>query len=146
MCSSDLFPSHDIEGNKGKTALCKYLVVNKGALYLTGKCADIKYGITQYITEKKDIVISNLNNMVIEGNSVETLQKLPEESINLIFTSPPYYNAKPEYSEYSTYDEYLELMRKIIKGSHRVLSEGRFFVINISPELHLITWLLRVIL
>lgn len=42
----------DIEGNKGKTALCKYLVVNKGALYLTGKCADIKYGITQYITEK----------------------------------------------------------------------------------------------
>jgi len=86
-------------------------------------------------TEKKDIVISNLNNMVIEGNSVETLKKLPKESINLIFTSPPYYNAKPEYSEYSTYDEYLELMRKIIKGSHRVLSEGRFFVINISPVL-----------
>ena len=26
-------------------------------------------------------------------------------------------------------------MRKIIKGSHRVLSEGRFFVINISPVL-----------
>jgi DNA modification methylase len=85
--------------------------------------------------DKKEISISNLNNMVIEGNSVEILKKLPEESINLIFTSPPYYNAKPEYSEYSTYDEYLELMRKIIKGSHRVLSEGRFFVINISPVL-----------
>lgn len=85
--------------------------------------------------DKKEISISNLNNMVIEGNSVEILKKLPEESINLIFTSPPYYNAKPEYSEYSTYEEYLELMRKIIKGSHRVLSEGRFFVINISPVL-----------
>lgn len=85
--------------------------------------------------DKKEISISNLNNMVIEGNSVEILKKLPKESINLIFTSPPYYNAKPEYSEYSTYEEYLELMRKIIKGSHRVLSEGRFFVINISPVL-----------
>ena len=64
--------------------------------------------------DKKEISISNLNNMVIEGNSVEILKKLPEESINLIFTSPPYYNAKPEYSEYSTYEEYLELMRKIM--------------------------------
>lgn len=83
----------------------------------------------------KKIEKSPLGNTVIEGNSVHVLETLPEESINLIFTSPPYYNAKPEYSEYSTYEEYLDLMRKIIKASHRVLSEGRFFVINISPVL-----------
>lgn len=73
--------------------------------------------------------------MVIEGDSTVALNELPEESIDLVFTSPPYYNAKPEYAEYSTYDEYLELMRKVIQGCHRVLSEGRFFVINVSPVL-----------
>jgi len=75
------------------------------------------------------------NSLLICGDSLKELKKLPEESINLIFTSPPYYNAKPEYSEYSTYQEYLDLMRKLIKESHRVLSEGRFFVINVSPVL-----------
>ncbi|ATY42682.1 TPA: site-specific DNA-methyltransferase [Acinetobacter baumannii] len=84
---------------------------------------------------KKEITLSELENMVIEGNSIESLKYLPEDSVNLIFTSPPYYNAKPEYSEYSTYEEYLELMRQVIKGCHRVLSEGRFFVLNISPVL-----------
>jgi DNA modification methylase len=85
--------------------------------------------------EKKEITISNLNNMVIEGNSIEILKKISAESVNLVFTSPPYYNARPEYSEYSTYEEYLELMRKVIRESHRVLSEGRFFVLNISAVL-----------
>ncbi|MCM4594715.1 site-specific DNA-methyltransferase, partial [Escherichia coli] len=63
------------------------------------------------------------------------MKKLPDESVNLVFTSPPYYNAKPEYSEYHTYDEYLSLLRSVIKECHRVLSEGRFFVINVSPVL-----------
>lgn len=79
--------------------------------------------------------ISPLNNMVIKGDSIEEMKKLPKESVNLIFTSPPYYNAKPEYSEYSTYEEYLDLMRKVIRSCSDVLSEGRFFVLNISPVL-----------
>lgn len=78
---------------------------------------------------------SPLNNTVIEGDSTKVLSTLPEESVDLVFTSPPYYNAKPEYAEYSTYEEYLELMRKVIRASHRVLSEGRFFVLNVSPVL-----------
>ncbi|WP_032275788.1 site-specific DNA-methyltransferase, partial [Escherichia coli] len=85
--------------------------------------------------EKKIISKSPLNNMLLQGNCAETLKKLPDESVNLVFTSPPYYNAKPEYSEYHTYDEYLSLLRSVIKECHRVLSEGRFFVINVSPVL-----------
>lgn len=83
----------------------------------------------------KKIELSSLQNTILSGNSVNTMKKLPDESINLVFTSPPYYNAKPEYSEYHTYEEYLDLMKKVIKESHRVLSEGRFFVINVSPVL-----------
>lgn len=85
--------------------------------------------------ERKKPQISKLNNLVIKGDSIIELNKLPKESVNLIFTSPPYYNAKPEYSEYSTYDEYLDLMRKVIRVSGEILSEGRFFVLNISPVL-----------
>lgn len=84
---------------------------------------------------KKNIELSSLKNTLITGDSRFVLKDLPSESINLVFTSPPYYNAKPEYSEYSTYEEYLDFMRSIIKETHRVLSEGRFFVINVSPVL-----------
>ena len=79
--------------------------------------------------------LSSLKNMVIKGDSIEELKKLPKESVNLVFTSPPYYNAKPEYSEYSTYEEYLELMRLVIRSCSEVLSEGRFFVLNVSAVL-----------
>jgi DNA modification methylase len=83
----------------------------------------------------KNPELSMLKNMVIKGDSIEELKKLPKESVNLVFTSPPYYNAKPEYSEYSSYEEYLELMRGVIRSCRDVLSEGRFFVLNVSAVL-----------
>ena len=70
--------------------------------------------------------------MLLEGDSKETLKKIEEGSINLIFTSPPYYNAK-EYSDYYSYENYLQEMKKILIECNRVLEEGRFICINISP-------------
>lgn len=79
--------------------------------------------------------ISNLNNMIIKGRSELVLQKLPDESIDMIFTSPPYYNARKEYSEYNTYEDYLDLMRRIIQECRRVLIDGKYFIINSSHVL-----------
>lgn len=79
--------------------------------------------------------ISRLRNTIGLGDSAALLAETPLESVDLIFTSPPYYNARPEYADYITYEEYLLKMRKIIHQCHRVLQEGRFFVINISPVL-----------
>jgi DNA modification methylase len=79
--------------------------------------------------------ISNLRNTVGFGDSEDLLKDTPNESVDLVFTSPPYYNARPEYADYLGYEEYLLKMRKIIHECHRVLNEGRFFVINISPIL-----------
>lgn len=79
--------------------------------------------------------ISNLRNTIGLGDSEKLLKETPSESIDLIFTSPPYYNARPEYSEYLSYEEYLLKIKKIIHEAHRVLNEGRFFVMNISPVL-----------
>ena len=79
--------------------------------------------------------ISMLRNTVGFGDSEELLKELPAESVDLVFTSPPYYNAKPEYAEYLSYEEYLLKMKKIIHECGRVLNEGRFFVLNVSPVL-----------
>jgi DNA modification methylase len=91
------------------------------------------------ITSKKDKSdapkISNLRNTIGFGDSEQLLIDTPSESIDLVFTSPPYFNARPEYADYLSYEEYLLKMRKIIHQCHRVLNEGRFFVINISPVL-----------
>lgn len=79
--------------------------------------------------------ISSLRNTIALGDCKEILAEMPANSIDLIFTSPPYYNAKPEYTDYVTYEEYLLEIRKVIQHCNRVLVEGRFFVMNISPVL-----------
>lgn len=79
--------------------------------------------------------LSNLRNVIALGDSEEILQDLPANSVNLVFTSPPYFNARPEYNDYIDYEEYLLKIRKIIHQVHRVLADGRFFVMNVSPVL-----------
>lgn len=79
--------------------------------------------------------MSTLRNTVGLGDSEQLLSETPAESIDLVFTSPPYFNLRPEYSDYITYEEYLFKMKKIIHQAHRVLNEGRFFVLNVSPIL-----------
>jgi len=80
-------------------------------------------------------VVSQQRNTVAHGDSEFVLQEMAAGSVDLVFTSPPYYNARPEYSDYISYEDYLLKMRKIIQATHRVLNEGRFFVMNISPVL-----------
>lgn len=79
--------------------------------------------------------ISHLRNTIGLGDSEDLLSRMPSESTDLVFTSPPYYNARPEYSDYIQYEEYLLKMKKVIHQCHRVLNEGRFFVLNVSPVL-----------
>ncbi|HXG67919.1 MAG TPA: site-specific DNA-methyltransferase, partial [Blastocatellia bacterium] len=59
--------------------------------------------------------LSSLRNTIAAGDSEEVLQDLPAGSVDLVFTSPPYYNARPEYTDYITYEEYLLKIRKVIQ-------------------------------
>jgi DNA modification methylase len=79
--------------------------------------------------------VSSLRNTIALGDCEDILKDLPSGSVDLVFTSPPYYNARPEYTDFVTYEEYLLKIRKIIQNVHRVLAEGRFFVMNVSPVL-----------
>ena len=81
---------------------------------------------------KKNRVTKYDKPILLRGNNVDTLKKIDENSVQLIFTSPPYYNAKI-YSDYHSYQDYLDDMYKTLTACHRVLEDGRFIIINVSP-------------
>lgn len=66
----------------------------------------------------------------LHGEAFETLQTLPEESIDGAVTSPPYYNAK-SYSSWPNIYCYLHDMRSIAQEIFRVLRPGAAFLFNI---------------
>lgn len=68
---------------------------------------------------------------ILWGDCLDYLKKLPAESIHLMVTSPPYYNAR-EYSQWGSLNKYLEDMKEIIKESYRVLDNHRVFVFNVG--------------
>lgn len=82
-------------------------------------------------TKRKKCEIT-LKPTLLIGDAEKTLKKIPAKSIQMTFTSPPYYNAR-EYSDYHSYKDYLKKMGAIFKAVNRVLEDGRFFIINISP-------------
>jgi DNA modification methylase len=73
-----------------------------------------------------------LKNTVVKGDVQEILKYVPDESVHLTFTSPPYYNAR-DYSIYQSYEEYLCFLEMVFREVYRVTKEGRFFVLNTSP-------------
>ncbi len=83
----------------------------------------------------RGILAKPLQSSIVCGDARAVLRSLPEESVDLVITSPPYFNAKPEYSEYADYEEYLQLLKHVFQQCHRALNEGRFFVVNASPVL-----------
>lgn len=73
-----------------------------------------------------------LKNVIVHTNVQEALKVIPDESIHLTFTSPPYYNAR-DYTIYQSYEAYLDFLIAVFKETHRITKEGRFFVLNTSP-------------
>lgn len=66
------------------------------------------------------------------GDNRQSLQKIHDGQIQLIFTSPPYYNARL-YSDYVSYQGYLDSMQESLVQCYRILENGRFVIINVSP-------------
>lgn len=65
------------------------------------------------------------------GNCLDFLRRMDSESVQLMVTSPPYYNAR-DYSQWATLDDYLDEMSSIIKECYRVLDNHRPFVFNVG--------------
>lgn len=87
------------------------------------------------------------NEYVVHYSNCKDMSKIKDGQIQLIFTSPPYYNlkdysTKPKKQEnqtphspkeyHQTYDEYLSEMLQVWKECSRVLSEEGVLIINID--------------
>jgi site-specific DNA-methyltransferase (adenine-specific) len=63
--------------------------------------------------------------------SSERMEEIPDNSIALAFTSPPY-NVGKEYDEDASLPEYLSLIERVGQEVYRVLRPGGRYVINIA--------------
>lgn len=72
--------------------------------------------------------------VMLRGDCLDILPTIPDNSVDLILTSPPYFNAR-DYSEYETIDKYLDIMKQCFIEGERVLKPSRMCIINVSPVL-----------
>lgn len=64
------------------------------------------------------------------------MKELGGDSVHLMVTSPPYFNAPFDYKGfYKTYAEFLEVLRDIAAETFRVLASGRIACVNIDDML-----------
>jgi len=71
-------------------------------------------------------------NMIVFGDA-QNMKELEDNSVHLVVTSPPYFNAPFDYPDlFKSYDEFLNLIRNVAKELKRVLDNGRIaaFVVD----------------
>jgi site-specific DNA-methyltransferase (adenine-specific) len=61
----------------------------------------------------------------------EAMTELPDNSVGLMVTSPPYHVGK-EYDADTTFDDFLGLLRAVLSETHRVLEPGGRAVVNVA--------------
>ena len=64
-------------------------------------------------------------------SSSEKMKELPNNSVHLMITSPPY-NVGKDYDVNLSLKQYLALLRRVLKETHRVLSTGGRVAINVA--------------
>jgi site-specific DNA-methyltransferase (adenine-specific) len=63
--------------------------------------------------------------------SSESMSELPDDSVHLMVTSPPY-NARKEYDQDLSLDEYRGLLRRVFRETYRVLAPGGRACVNVA--------------
>ena len=73
-------------------------------------------------------------NKIYNEDCLHTMKRMPDKFIDLIVTSPPYFNAR-EYSQYLSVKDYMQKMKEIFTNVFRCLKQSRILIVNISPVL-----------
>lgn len=74
-------------------------------------------------------------NKIITGDVLEVIKKIPNNSIHLAITSPPYNVGKyyDNHNDKMNYQAYLNWLNEVWKETQRVLVSGGRFCLNIAP-------------
>lgn len=95
---------------------------------------DSKLFKTQKIVQQKSIIQNEISKEVlnkVHNKDSKNIDFIPDDSIHLIITSPPYNNSK-EYDEDLSLEEYLKLINDVMVEAHRILIRGGRICINIA--------------
>lgn len=76
-----------------------------------------------------DFPVEFLNKNIL--GSAEDMSMIPDNSLHLMITSPPY-NVSKEYDDDLSLDEYLEMLTKVFSETYRVLVNGGRACINVA--------------
>lgn len=95
------------------------------------------YAKNQEYSESNNPLPTKFLNRIVCGDSLKTLKKLPDNCIDLVFTSPPY-NFGLDYEEDTNEDaidwqSYFDSLFAILDQCIRVLKHGGRLVINVQP-------------
>jgi len=84
----------------------------------------------EFVSKEINIFPKDILNTTILG-SAENMSMIPDNSLHLMITSPPY-NVSKEYDEDLSLKEYLEMLRKVFAETYRVLVNGGRACINVA--------------
>lgn len=92
----------------------------------------------QTTTQYFDLPI-NTKPLVILGDVIKSLKKIPDKSIDVIITSPPYYQQRQyeingEIGQEKTPEEYINKMLKVANELKRVLKDSGAYFLNIGDK------------
>ena len=93
------------------------------------------YAQDHNFSKKNNEVPKEFINKIIVGDSEEVLKKLPDNCVDLIFTSPPY-NFGLDYENHKdgiNWSEYFNKLFRIFKECIRVLKYGGRIIVNVQP-------------
>lgn len=74
-------------------------------------------------------------NKIIQDDAIRVLEKIPNQSVQLILTDPPYWGMKEELfaSKIESFDDYLHWYEKWLKEADRVLTKNGSMYVFIPP-------------
>ena len=78
---------------------------------------------------ENQVISQNINKVFCKSS--EAMTELPDNSVHLMVTSPPY-NVGKEYDKNLSLKEYRELLKRVFRETHRVLVPGGRACINVA--------------
>ena len=120
------FPSHAELNKERKVIDRKKKEIRRGKHFYANQ--------SSFSKENKDLP-AGFRNQILCGDSEDLLKKLPENCIDLVFTSPPY-NFGLDYEggeDSENWSLYFEKLFRILNECVRVLKHGGRLIINVQP-------------
>ncbi len=94
------------------------------------------FHLENYLTTEKEPVFQNKNGALFQGDSIEWLKTIKDESIDLVFADPPYNIKKADWDKFESQEEYIKWSMQWIKEVYRILKpDGTLYICGFSEIL-----------